>query len=252
MTVLEMKRALRVWASARHQHVDFKMNSIKGQHFREALRKFKLMEMGRDSAAIDLATITKLKKWLPPKPQRMYTIGQAYDAVTHGGYRPASAIRYIDLHDMEFRNVYTAAEALGRLSESYSYGASPHYGVDNDSIQQYLADRLVGYHNTNANYYTLGIEQAGAASNSERAWKTTYKPTLERTAWLIAIKSKKYHIPIEYRTAGYLQRYKWNGKGITTHLQFTRAFNPGDHTDPGSNYPIGFVIARAREIRGWL
>lgn len=181
-----------------------------------------------------------------------YKIRSDYRAAKHGGTRSLAAVKYIVVHDGELYISGGAAdaEAMGRYFAGGSVVASPHFGVDNDTIQCYLPITTVGWHCTSFNSPTIGIEQGGRASWSRKQWLQNTGPQLDRVAWLLAYLSCKTGVPLKLRSAAWLKRYgvdpaKRNG-GITTHLAHTLAMCPGDHTDPGPGYPMAKVLRRAR------
>jgi hypothetical protein len=173
-----------------------------------------------------------------------FTIARDFHAVHSSGTRPLSAIHLIVLHDMEVKAYTQAAEAVGRYFEMGSSGGSTNYGVDNDSIQQYLADNVIPWGAPYANTNGLHIEQMGAANWSTAEWMSKAKGTLERTAWLVAQESKKLGIPIRTLTDS---QVRGGSKGVTTHKQVTRVYGVyGGHTDPGDGYPLSYVLGLAK------
>lgn len=249
MTTLEMKRALKAYLQKNKQPVHLKMNSVRGDGFRTDLRTFKLQEMGLDSAKIDKATVKRLKKWLPVSAAKKYKIQTDYSAITHGGWRRIADINQIVLHSVEGADLSGAdsiAEAVGRMTESPSYGASPHFTVDRDSIQRHLIITKVGWQAAGDNTDTIGIEQAGFAHWSQKKW-LEQKSELDRVAWLLAKLNKQTGIPLRFVNASGLRR---NTRGVTTHAEVTKAWGIyGGHTDPGTGYPIRTVLAKARAYR---
>lgn len=176
-----------------------------------------------------------------------YAIRHDYDAVHHSGTRGLSAIHLIVLHDMEVTAYDAAAEAVGRYFEMKASGGSTNYGVDNNSIQSYLDDNVIPWGAPSVNTNGLHIEQMGKASWTTAQWHKLAAGTLDRTAWLVAQKSKKLGIPIRTLTDA---QVKSGSKGVTTHKQVTRAYHVyGGHTDPGDGYPLGFVLDLARKYR---
>lgn len=174
-----------------------------------------------------------------------YTIRHDYKAVHHGGSRPASAIKHIVLHSIESTNATGAAEGAGSWFEQQASGGSTQYGVDDDSIQQYLSDLVMPWGAAGLNDSGVHIEQMGTASWSRATWMK-HKGTLHRAAWLIARLSKRYDIPIRTLSDAELRADK---PGVTTHAQSTRVFHVvGGHTDPGSGYPMDYVLRKAREF----
>ena len=78
---------------------------------------------------------------LYPKPN--YTIRHDYKAAHSSG--TAGSKKLIVIHDMEVDAPKTAAESVGNYFEMQSSGGSTQYGVDNDSIQQYLPDMAIPF-----------------------------------------------------------------------------------------------------------
>jgi hypothetical protein len=245
----QTKRMMRTFAAA-HGIVLVKMTDNDGWGLGAKANAWRLSGWarahGRPNVPQKTAKTPQLLALLFPAP--VYVIRHDYHAVNHGGSRALSSIKYIVLHDMEYTDLANAAEALGRMSAGSGYGASPHYGVDNDSIQEYLPISYVGWHTTSFNSTTVGIEQAGRAANSRATWLQTYAGTLDRTAWLVARLARQTGIPIAFRNAAYLRAHGANPAvgGVTTHLEHTRALQPGDHTDPGVGYPMDALIAKAK------
>jgi hypothetical protein len=190
----------------------------------------------------------QLVRFFYPLPR--YGIRYDYHAVHHSGTRPLSAIDLIVLHDMEVTSYDTAAEAVGAYFEMQASGGSTNHGIDNNSIQCYLADNVIPWGAPYANTNGLHFEQMGKASWSESEWKSKAKGTLDRTAWLIAVKAKKLGIPIRKLTD---EQVRAGAKGVTTHRQCTRVFHVyGGHTDPGSGFPYDEILATAKKYRELL
>ena len=176
----------------------------------------------------------------------MYTIQNDYHAVHHSGTRTDSDVKWLVLHSMESTNQTGAAEGAGSWFENQASGGSTQYGIDNNSIQRYLPDNVICWGAPGPpNDHGLHIEQMGTASWSRTQWMEKAKETLDRTAWLMARKSIKFDIPLRVLTVADLKAGK---KGVVTHSTCTKAFG-GSHTDPGSGYPIGWVMDRAREYK---
>jgi len=179
-----------------------------------------------------------------PAPEPKYAVRSDYHAIHNSGRRPLSAVHLIVLHDMEVALYDEAAEAVGRYFESKASGGSTNYGVDNNSIQCYLQDSIIPWGAPYANTAGLHIEQMGKASWTDAEWKKLAAGTLDRTAWLIAQKSKKLGIPIRRLTD---EQVKAGSKGVTTHRQCTRVFHVyGGHTDPGTGFPYDEILETAR------
>jgi hypothetical protein len=178
-----------------------------------------------------------------------YKVRRDYHAVHSSGHRRLEDIRHLVLHDMEVTLYKEAAEAVGRYFEMGSSGGSTHYGVDNDSIQQYLPIDEVCWGAPNANFDGVHIEQMGRADWSTSEWKRKAEGTLDRTAWLLARLSKRLSIPLTKMTDTQLRN---NAKGVTTHRQVTKVLHGGTHTDPGSGYPFDYVLRKARAYKAQM
>lgn len=189
-------------------------------------------------------TTDKAKLWAHFNKPAGYVIRHDYKAYHHSGSRPASAIRLIVLHDMEVTAYTEAAEAVGRYFATRAAGGSTQYGVDNDSIQQYLSELVIPWGAPYANTSGIHIEQMGRADWTSAEWRAKAQGTLDRTAWLIAQIARRYGIPLRTLTDAELRA---GGRGVTTHKQCTRVFHvAGGHTDPGDGYPLAAVLAKAR------
>src|SRR5690606_35383000 len=119
-----------------------------------------------------------------------YKIRHDYKAVHYSGTRPKSAQKHILLHSIESTNATGAAEGAGSWFQNPASGGSTQYGCDDDSIQQYLPDRVAAWGAPYLNDTGIHIEQMGTASWNRATWMK-HKGTLHRAAWLIARLSKK-------------------------------------------------------------
>lgn len=162
--------------------------------------------------------------------------------------------RLIVLHSAETGELSTIAEVLaGWVAGKARPRASWHFAVDNDSITQSVPLDRASWHAGCVNGYSIGIEQAGRAAQSEAQWLDDYsKAVLENTARLIAWLTNEFTIPLGFVGPEELAaRHKddegaW---GITTHRAITEGFKVrGGHTDPGPHYPMEWVLQRADAI----
>jgi len=183
--------------------------------------------------------------WAMFHPAPKYAIRNDYDAVHHSGNRALAVVHQIVLHDMEVTAFLTAAEDVGRYFEMRQSGGSTNCGIDNNSIQSYLDDDEIPWGAPYVNTSGEHVEQMGKASWTETEWKKYAAGTLDRTAWWIARKSKKLHIPIRALTD---EQLRANEKGVTTHRQCSRVFHVyGGHTDPGTGFPYKELLQTARQ-----
>jgi hypothetical protein len=158
----------------------------------------------------------------------------------------AREIRLLCLHSAECGKVPIAAEALQSWASGAAHPteASWHFAVDVDSITQSVEIHDIAWHAGPINGYSIGIEQAGRAAQTYEQWTDEYSMALlERTAQLVAVLAAWYDLPIDHVA----NPKDPKAKGVCTHADVTKAWKVrGGHTDPGSAYPMEFVLAKAR------
>lgn len=158
------------------------------------------------------------------------------------GPRSKGAIRAVVIHDMEAPEGASTAENVGHWwAGPTAPQSSCHYGVDSDSICQYVREADIAWHVPSMNHDSIGVEHAGYAKQSAADWDDAYsRAMLARSAPLFAELCTRYGLPAKYLDAAALKRGE---KGITTHRQASLAYTPGGHTDPGPNFPIAAFVA---------
>lgn len=170
-----------------------------------------------------------------------------YKASKTSGTRPLSAIHLIVIHDAEVDDDLLGAEKVGAYFQSKAAKGSTHYGVDDNSTQQYLPDNAICWGAPGANADGLHIELMGKASHTRAQWIAHHGPMFDRAAWLIATKAKAYNIPIRLLSIAEIRAGK---KGIVTHALITAALPGGTHTDPGKGFPMDLLLDKARKYAG--
>lgn len=163
-----------------------------------------------------------------------------YQANKTSGYRPATAIKWIVLHDTEGGT----AESIARYFRSPSSGGSTHLVVDDNDCYRCLTNDQVPWGAKGANYAGFHIEQCGFARWSLKIWKT-HLPMLRRAAYKTALHCKKFNIPVRFVDAAGLKAGK---KGITTHVECSKAFG-GSNYDPGPGWPRALFMGMVRTYR---
>jgi hypothetical protein len=151
---------------------------------------------------------------------------------------------------------------------------SSHYVVDDDSTVQCVSESDEAYTQAPWNRYAISIEQEGRAAFTRDAWLTTHNGLLNQTAALLADITTRCGIPLAWVSGDNIIAAAGQGPaGVTTHVELNKAARkfgvgwarsmglvPGDytaaqffsltsHTDPGSNYPIDVVLARAAALK---
>lgn len=118
--------------------------------------------------------------------------------------------------------------------------ASSHYALDDGETIQCVKDEDIAYHALSANKFSIGIEHAGFARQTRDQWCDSFSTQmLKRSAKLTAHLCKKWNIPVKYIDIDGLVNKE---RGITTHANCTKAYNEGNHWDPGPNFPVDLYI----------
>jgi hypothetical protein len=93
---------------------------------------------------------------------------------------------------------------------------SVHFLVDDLTITQCVKEEDIAYHCLSCNNFSIGIEHAGYARQTEDQWLTSYGvQMLKRSAKLTASLCKKWNIPIKHVN---------KDNGITTHINMGYKF----------------------------
>lgn len=157
-------------------------------------------------------------------------------------YTPANRspedIMYIVIHDMEVtEDSMTSAEGVGNFFNGpNSSRGSAHYGVDQDSIVQYVEDHDVAWGAPNVNNNGLHFEHAGYARQSRDEWLDEASLNiLKRSAVLTRRKADACGIQLKHLSDDELKA--GNVKGFIGHADASRVLGGGDHWDPGPDFP---------------
>ena len=164
-----------------------------------------------------------------------------FKAVRSSGTRSLSQIRLIVIHSTESNS---AASSAAWFANPQSKG-SAHILVDDNECYRTLDNEVIPWGAPGANTNGFHIEHAGWAVKWDRAEWMRHEQTLRRGAFKGALHAKKFGIPIRLLNANDLR----NGKaGFVTHATVSE-FNPkgGNHTDPGSNFPLDVYMQFVKE-----
>lgn len=165
------------------------------------------------------------------------------------------SVNKIVIHDMEAPEGALTAENVGHYFQNpldkngQPVKASAHYGVDVDSVVQYVRDEDTAWHCPGANADGIGVEHAGYARQTAEEWADAYSiAMLERSAELVAALCAKHMIPIVRLTP---EDVRLGRRGICGHDTCTDAFKtPNGHRDPGPNFPWQWYLERVRAHAG--
>lgn len=165
-----------------------------------------------------------------------------YRAYHKSGTRPQSAIRLIVLHSTEGGG---SAANVARYFTSSGSGGSAHLVIDDNACYRCLRNTDIPWGAPGANTDGFHIEQLGYAAWSKAEW-LKHEDMLDRVAFKMAYHAHLFKIPLVVLTP---QQVAAGKRGVCTHATVTKAYPAlhGTHTDPGSGYPMGYVIALAKK-----
>lgn len=156
------------------------------------------------------------------------------------GPRTKGPVTLVVVHSMEAPEKGETAENVAAYFKRGERVASAHFNVDSNSIVQSVRERDIAYHAKSVNHNGIGIEHAGYARQTRNEWLDAYSTAMLRlSAKLTAELCKRYGLPVCFVDASGLKRGE---KGVTTHVQASKAFNPGGHHDPGAGFPMDLYL----------
>jgi N-acetyl-anhydromuramyl-L-alanine amidase AmpD len=154
------------------------------------------------------------------------------------------AIDVVVIHTMEIAERPDSAEAVARWFSRPEVEVSAHYCVDADSIVQCVREQDIAWHARGGNERSIGIELAGRAGQRRAGWSDAYSyAVLERAAELAGDVCARYGIPVRWLRAPALRS---GARGITGHVEVSRAFRKSDHWDPGPAFPVDHFLGMVR------
>jgi N-acetyl-anhydromuramyl-L-alanine amidase AmpD len=185
--------------------------------------------------------------------------------------RPVS-IFWIVLHTAECAETKNAAEALQNYCATLpadlpsNQQKSWHYSVDTDSSAQSVLEKDTSWHAPPLNPYSIGIEQAGRASQLASGWNDPYSVAMVNTQLIPLVTGicRRRRIiprtlPDELLLEGLTQIQKSDNStqalemcrklysGIVTHSQISRVFKKSTHTDPGAAFPMDSIVLQVEQ-----
>lgn len=163
-------------------------------------------------------------------------------------FTPASG-RPIDLvvvHTMEIAEKGTTAETCAAFFAKSSARVSAHYCVDSNSVVRCVREKDVAWAAPGANHDGVQLEHAGYARQTAAEWDDKFsRDMLTLSAELASGICKRHNIPVRFILAPGLAA---GLRGITTHLQVSRAFGLSHHWDPGYNFPMERYLSQVRKF----
>jgi hypothetical protein len=157
--------------------------------------------------------------------------------------RGGAGVRLIVVHTAEGA---TTIESLGSFFANPSSEVSSHVGVDDKAgtVGEYVKRGSKAWTASNANPVAVQAELCAFAAWSPAEWDR-HPNMLENLARWIAEESKATGVPITKLTPSQAQG---SGRGVCRHSDLGSW--GGNHSDPGSGFPMDDVLAEARAWAG--
>lgn len=157
------------------------------------------------------------------------------------------AIDLVVVHTMEIAERPDAAAICARWFQSRVSQVSAHYCVDAGSVIQCVRERDIAWHARGGNTASIGVELAGFARQTSSEWEDAYSTAvLDRAAALVADVCRRRRIPMRWLVAEDLVAGR---RGLTGHVEVSRAYHRSDHWDPGPGFPVEGFVDRVRVAR---
>jgi N-acetyl-anhydromuramyl-L-alanine amidase AmpD len=173
----------------------------------------------------------------------------AYPFVKSPNFTPATSrsIGVVVVHTMEIAERKDAAEICARWFASRVSRVSAHYCVDVDTVLQCVHEKDIAWHARGGNTGSIGVELAGFARQTAARWEDAYSSAvLGRASVLVADICRRRRIPVRWLAADDLVAGR---RGITGHVEVSRAYRKSDHWDPGPGFPIERFLGLVRTAR---
>lgn len=154
------------------------------------------------------------------------------------------AIKLLVIHTAEYPNKEGIDDLkwIADFFDQTSTQASSTIATDGQgNTVRLMSDSAKPWTQASYNSQSLSVENIGYASTTKEEWFKKYHAQLAENARWIAYWSVKHDIPIRraWTRLGGVQR-----TGVATHKQL--GSHGGGHGDPGSGYPIRYVMKLAR------
>lgn len=149
------------------------------------------------------------------------------------------------IHTAECSESKGSARAVASYFASLPRPASAHLVIDNAEIVQCVHYDDVAFAAPPLNVAGIHLELCGRASQSVDDWNDAFSVAqLGLAADVVAALCVRYALPVEYCDAAALVAGK---RGITGHVEVSRAWKKTDHTDPGVHFPWAAWIVMVAE-----
>ena len=152
------------------------------------------------------------------------------------------AVSLIGIHTMEAPEEHTTAEEVANYFGNPAVQASAHWCVDDNSRVRVVRDENSAWTMPPTNHYSLNVEMAGYAGQTDVQWDDAYSlATMDNAALCVAEWCKKYNIPVRHLTHAQIAARE---KGIAGHIDVNDVYHASTHWDPGPNFPWTHFLSR--------
>lgn len=141
----------------------------------------------------------------------------------------------------------TTAESLGNYFYRDDVQASSHVGIDDAKTLNYVGYDRAAWTIREANSFTDNAELCGFAAWSRDEWLNHHKGMLDNFADWVQSRCQARGIPTNKLVPVQIGDRTW---GVIGHADWTYGssgllgYQDGTHTDPGTNFPWDYVMAR--------
>ena len=166
-------------------------------------------------------------------PNKTVTSGRTIDVVV--------------IHSMEIAERPDAAAICARWFATPVSKVSAHFCVDAATVIQCVREKDIAWHARGGNTDSVGVELAGFARQTREEWSDDYSTAvLARASSLVGDVCTRRRIPVRWLVAADLVAGR---RGITGHVEVSRAFGKSDHWDPGPGFPVQLFLNEVRRAR---
>jgi hypothetical protein len=174
----------------------------------------------------------------------------AYEWIPSKWFKPGriEQVGLIVVHTIECPLAVGMARKAALYCQTRPDPVSAHYYADPATVIQGVKETDTAYCAPGANANGIHIEQSGRAAFTTAEWHTRDAVAQHQiVAATIADISVRRNIALRYLDFAAL-RADPQPNGVTTHAQVALAYGKTDHTDPGPNYPLDYVLIEARAL----
>ena len=166
------------------------------------------------------------------------------------GRPPGIRISMIVIHTTESsERPGSAIDVAKWFSSNNAPLASPHYVVDPASIVGCVHEEDTAWAAPGANGPGIQIELCARAEQTKAQWDDDESREILENAAVLSSEICDWHgIPAMYLSSEALSCRDPLPRGITGHVDVTRAFHQSTHWDPGPAFPWDILLKRVREL----